>query len=160
MCNLETLCIEQFLEQLQWYCPQQNVNRPQHWFRLWLGAWWHQAITWTNVDPDLYGYIVSLGHNELMQSHPFCTILLIEPFSYLLYWYRDVIFVKFTHITVHVQPWSQFVLENFDIFMIFRIIILVSVASDEYFWHLFKSWQMANRFTVVLIIELGLPWYE
>ena len=21
----------------------------QHWFRLWLGAWWHQAITWINV---------------------------------------------------------------------------------------------------------------
>ena len=22
----------------------------QHWFREWLGAWWHQAIIWTNVD--------------------------------------------------------------------------------------------------------------
>ena len=33
----------------------------QYWFR----KWWHQAITWANVDPDPYRNIVSLGHNEL-----------------------------------------------------------------------------------------------
>ena len=22
----------------------------QYWLKLWLGAWWHQGITWTNVD--------------------------------------------------------------------------------------------------------------
>ena len=37
----------------------------QHCLRLWLGAWWHQAITWTNVDPDLCRHMVLLGHNEL-----------------------------------------------------------------------------------------------
>ena len=35
----------------------------QHWFRQWLGANRQQAITWTNVDPDLS--MASLGHNEL-----------------------------------------------------------------------------------------------
>ena len=37
----------------------------QHWFRWWLGAWWHQAITWANVEPVLCWCMVSLGHNEL-----------------------------------------------------------------------------------------------
>ena len=27
-----------------------NIEHGQHWFRQWLGAWWHQAITLTNVD--------------------------------------------------------------------------------------------------------------
>ena len=27
-----------------------NIHLGQHWLRLWLVAWWHQAITWTNVD--------------------------------------------------------------------------------------------------------------
>ena len=31
----------------------------QHWFR-------QQAITWINVDPDLFRHMVSLGHNELI----------------------------------------------------------------------------------------------
>ena len=26
------------------------INLSQHWFREWLGAWWHQAKTWTNAD--------------------------------------------------------------------------------------------------------------
>ena len=26
------------------------VNLGQHRLRYWLGAWWHQAITWTNID--------------------------------------------------------------------------------------------------------------
>ena len=25
-------------------------NLGQHWLRLWVVAWWHQAVTWTNVD--------------------------------------------------------------------------------------------------------------
>ena len=31
-------------------------------------AWWHQAITWAKVDPDLCHHVVSLGHNELNWS--------------------------------------------------------------------------------------------
>ena len=30
--------------------PHGNIDRGQHWLRQWLVAWWHQAITWTNVD--------------------------------------------------------------------------------------------------------------
>ena len=29
---------------------------------------WQEAITWANVDPDLYRHMASLGHNELMQT--------------------------------------------------------------------------------------------
>ena len=27
-----------------------DIDLGQHWLRQWLVAWWHQAITWTNVD--------------------------------------------------------------------------------------------------------------
>ena len=31
-------------------------------------AWWHQAITWANVDPDFSLHMTSLGHNELTHA--------------------------------------------------------------------------------------------
>ena len=37
-----------------------------HWFRWWLGAIKHQAITLMNVDPNLCCHMASLGHNELI----------------------------------------------------------------------------------------------
>ena len=37
----------------------------QHWFRWWLVAWRHQAITWNNVDEDLWHCIVSFVQSEL-----------------------------------------------------------------------------------------------
>ena len=30
--------------------PYGDIDLGQHWLRLWLVAWQHQAITWTNVD--------------------------------------------------------------------------------------------------------------
>ena len=30
--------------------PRDGRDLGQHWFRQWLGAWWQQAIAWTNVD--------------------------------------------------------------------------------------------------------------
>ena len=30
--------------------PYDNIGLGQHSHRQWLGAWWHQAITWSNVD--------------------------------------------------------------------------------------------------------------
>ena len=30
--------------------PYGDRDLGQHWLRQWLVAWWHQAITWTNVD--------------------------------------------------------------------------------------------------------------
>ena len=30
--------------------PYGDMELGQHWLRKWLGAWRHQAITWTNVD--------------------------------------------------------------------------------------------------------------
>ena len=27
-----------------------DIDMNQHWLRKWLVAWWHQVITWTNVD--------------------------------------------------------------------------------------------------------------
>ena len=30
--------------------PYGDIELGQHWLRQWLVAWWHQAITWTNVD--------------------------------------------------------------------------------------------------------------
>ena len=47
----------------EWY--RKSLMRSQDWFMQWLGAVRQQAITWSNVDPDLCCHIVSLGHNEL-----------------------------------------------------------------------------------------------
>ena len=30
--------------------PYGDINLGRHWYRWWLVAWWHQAITWSNVD--------------------------------------------------------------------------------------------------------------
>ena len=62
----------------------------QHWFRWWLGAWWHQAITWANVDPDQCRHIASPGHNVLKHKdsrHPFATptIALLTLYVLMLY---------------------------------------------------------------------------
>ena len=54
---------------MKWHsgdCHWTSLKRNQHWFRYWLGAWWHQAITWANVDPNLCCHMASLGHNELI----------------------------------------------------------------------------------------------
>ena len=42
----------------------------QHWFREWLGAVRQQAITWNNIDPNLFYYMASPGHNVLTYLDP------------------------------------------------------------------------------------------
>ena len=66
ICNFQTLCNG-------WY-PEQTAKLPvaqcqralsmisQHW---WFGDVRAQAITWTNVHPDIYCFMASPGHNEL-----------------------------------------------------------------------------------------------
>ena len=58
-------------------CHRTLLMISQHWFRLWLGAWWHQAITWANVDPDLCHHIASLGHKALKTHKTYWIICLI-----------------------------------------------------------------------------------
>ena len=36
--------------------PNGNIDLDQHWLGQWLGAWWHQAIIWINVDLSLVGF--------------------------------------------------------------------------------------------------------
>ena len=36
--------------------PYGDSDLGQHWLRQWLVAWWHQAITWTNVDLSSEGF--------------------------------------------------------------------------------------------------------
>ena len=44
-----------------------SLMKNQHWFRHWLGATRQQAITCTNVDPDLCHHMASVG-NDLTQE--------------------------------------------------------------------------------------------
>ena len=39
-----------------------DIGLSQHWLRKWLVAWWHQAITWPNVD------LSSIGFCGILQS--------------------------------------------------------------------------------------------
>ena len=50
-----------------------GIDLGQHWLRQWLVAWWHQAITWTNV--DLSSNVVSGIHlrailHEMLKIYP------------------------------------------------------------------------------------------
>ena len=65
----------------QWVKPQTSTSQPsvsyitrcglvklyddidlrQHWFRQWLVAWWHQAITWTNVHHQWRSVTITWG---------------------------------------------------------------------------------------------------
>ena len=47
-------------------CHKTVLMISQHWFRQWLGAVRQQAITWANVDPDLWSQMASLGLSQLM----------------------------------------------------------------------------------------------
>ena len=46
-----TICID--LTHWSLVMPYGDTELGRHWFRWWLGAWWHQAITWTNIDFSL-----------------------------------------------------------------------------------------------------------
>ena len=41
-------------------CYWTSLMVSQHWFRYWLGAVRHHAITWANIDPDLCHHMASL----------------------------------------------------------------------------------------------------
>ena len=46
-------------------CHRISLMTSQHGFWKWLGAIRQKAITWANVDPDVYCHMVSLGLSEL-----------------------------------------------------------------------------------------------
>ena len=50
----------------------------QHWFRKWFGVVRHQAITWTNVYPNIRRPVVTLGHNELNYIYADSIALCVE----------------------------------------------------------------------------------
>ena len=79
----------------------------QHWFRLWLGAVRQQAITWTNVDPDLCHHMVHvlLGHNDLSCIKVINTNILL-PFNSL--WSRDTLWYNGSRSTL-VQVMACFI---------------------------------------------------
>ena len=48
--------------------PYGNLNLGHHWFRQWLVAWWHQAITWTNDAYHQWGSWHSSESNFTMST--------------------------------------------------------------------------------------------
>ena len=70
-------------------CPSDINNLGQHWFRSWLVAWWHQAITWTNVDlPRMITWLSSSIHSRVM-------------FTWILKISIPKLCLKFTHLKSH-----------------------------------------------------------
>ena len=49
--------------------PYDNIDLGQHGFRSWLDAWWHQSITWTNVD---LSSLRSCGFFTWLEFHQQC----------------------------------------------------------------------------------------
>ena len=59
-------------------------------------AWWQQAITWANVDPDLCNnmHMVSVGHNELsiiVFKHVLVTDLWVHFMNFTLRWILQIL---------------------------------------------------------------------
>ena len=48
-------------------CHKASLMISQHWFKWWLVAVRQQAITWANVNPDLWCHMAPLGHNGLLR---------------------------------------------------------------------------------------------
>ena len=63
--------------------PYGDIDLGQQWLRWWLGAWRHQAITWTNVDLS----------SQLFSSIPLWMILQEKLMNLICYMYS-----KFTHL--------------------------------------------------------------
>ena len=58
-----------------YYCTDIDCTEHiQHWFSWWLGTIRQQAITWANVDPNIYCHVMSLEHNDLMQMRHNCAL--------------------------------------------------------------------------------------
>ena len=76
MCNFKNDFRDLYLLHQCIFFPFHIITRPhqwcQHWGRWWLGAVRHQAITWANVEPVLWGHMVSLSLNIL-------TLLVLKP---------------------------------------------------------------------------------
>ena len=58
----------------------------QYWFRQWLGAVRHEAITCINIVPGQFCHMESLGHNELIwcNQKKYCVVKGISQFQYKL----------------------------------------------------------------------------
>ena len=72
------------------YCgpvmPYGGKHLGQHWFRQWLVAWRHQAITWTNVDLSLRSSDVHLRAISLEISQPSVTNISLKIIFLRFYW--------------------------------------------------------------------------
>ena len=64
-----SLCDNPFPNQSHWlivaWWLYSEMELGQHWLRYWLGAWWHQAITWTSVDFAIERFNQLLWHSSL-----------------------------------------------------------------------------------------------
>ena len=93
-----------------------NSNHPICYVSVWLFAWWHQAITWTSVDLELWFHRASWGHNHewveevhSWKKSPFlCWINGIEETSVCMF----IIWLTLWHVKivkiVDIQPWGPF----------------------------------------------------
>ena len=94
--NFQASSNDWWLRYFLWNCPQMNVTGlyiSQHWFRCWFGAVRQQAITWTNVDSDLFCHMTSLGHKESTTCT--CTIMLKND-------EMQTCFIMFAHMFQHI----------------------------------------------------------
>ena len=87
----QSTCVFPELEQELTHCglvtPYGSRDLGQHWFRYWLVAWRHQAITWTNVDlSSLWSSDVHLRAISLEISQPSATKINLKIIFLWFYW--------------------------------------------------------------------------
>ena len=110
--------------------------RSQHWFRLWLGAIRHQAITWTDVDIDICRHMASLGHNESIYTLPYKEILLVDKsIQWLL------------------MPWICMVADA-------ALLTSLDLHQPKYNCKIFGSLSSMGNFSATYDISVVEKWYE
>ena len=79
MCKIYRSCLVSALNNCGFVTPYSDIELEQHWVRLWLVAWRHQAITWTNID------LSSVKSCALhLRALPYCYMIKITKTDYAM----------------------------------------------------------------------------
>ena len=84
-----------------------NIDLGQHWIKSWLFAWWHQAITWTNVDIS-----IMRSSDIHLKSISLKNTLAINQLNWLEYHLSEILFQsprgQWVNITIWLMPGNPY----------------------------------------------------
>ena len=109
-------------------CPNNSTDLSQHWFRQWLVAWRHQAISWTNVE-------LRLSSSFPMQLHRKCR----------RYYGQNY------HLKLFLQNFMHLPKDN-EIKFLFLSLFIHSYEANQHWGIYLKVWSSHEHFTTESVI--------